>query len=113
MSGAPPHSPSARSIHDQGGFTIVEAAIAGLILMIGSLASLGLLDASTRSAFRVERGQVAINRAQAELERIRSLPYDEVALSSAPTRSNDKDNPRNRVTAGCASQGARGPAASR
>ena len=48
----------------QAGFTIVEAMVAGLMLMIGGLGAMQLLDASTRNTYRAEESQVAINRIQ-------------------------------------------------
>ena len=66
----------------QGGFTLIEVVIAIFLLMLGSLTVLSLVDASTRNNFRVEQSQVAVNHLEAELERIKQLPYTEVALTS-------------------------------
>src|SRR5688572_1695956 len=82
----------------QAGFTIVEAMVAGLMLMIGGLGAMQLLDASTRNTYRAEESQVAINRIQRELEVVRRLPYEEIALSSAPAFSSDENNPRHRIS---------------
>jgi hypothetical protein len=84
----------------QGGFTIVEALVAGLMLMIGGLGALQLLDASTRNTYRAEESQVAINRIQRELEVVRRLPYEEIALntSSPPAFSSDENHPLHRVS---------------
>ena len=105
MIGKASHSRLARRLSDQGGFSIAEVLVAALILVIGVLGSLQLVDASTRSAFRAEQSQVALGRAQAELEKIRALPYDAVALTSVPAASGDPNKPGSRVSASCASQG--------
>ncbi len=59
----------------QGGFTLIEVVIAIFLLMLGSLTVLSLVDASTRNNFRVEQSQVAVNQLEAELERIKQLPF--------------------------------------
>ncbi len=84
----------------QGGFTLIEVVIAIFLLMLGSLTVLSLVDASTRNNFRVEQSQVAVNQIEAELERIKRLPFSEVALTSTPTSSIDENNPAWRVSSG-------------
>jgi prepilin-type N-terminal cleavage/methylation domain-containing protein len=80
------------------GFTIVEVLVAIVILAVGAVAVLGTFDASTRNTFRAEQSQVAIDRAQAELEKIRHLSYQDVALTTTPAHSDDSNDPRNRVS---------------
>jgi type II secretory pathway pseudopilin PulG len=82
----------------EGGFAVVEVLVAVLILATGAIAVLGLFDASTRNTFRVEQTQVAINRAQRELEQIRQLAYKDVALTTTPAASSDPNDPRYRVS---------------
>jgi prepilin-type N-terminal cleavage/methylation domain-containing protein len=79
------------------GVTLVEVVVAVMIIGIGSLAVLQVFDASTRTNFRAEQSQVANNVAQRELERIRSLSYRQVALTSQPTFVDDDNDPRQRV----------------
>jgi type II secretory pathway pseudopilin PulG len=81
---------------DQG-FAVVELLVAVLILATGAIAVLGIFDASTRNTFRAEQTQVAINRAQLELEQIRQLAYNDVALTTTPTTSGDPKHPGYRV----------------
>jgi prepilin-type N-terminal cleavage/methylation domain-containing protein len=85
------------AVRDERGFSLVEVLVAILILGIASLAVFQVFDASTRTAFRAEQSQVAINVAQRELEEIRNLDYDQVALSSPPSPSSDENDPRHRV----------------
>jgi type II secretory pathway pseudopilin PulG len=81
----------------EAGFTLAEVVIAMMILMIGTLAVLQIFDASTRSAFRAEQSQAAINVAQREIEEIHNLDYDSVAMTSTPTFMSDPNDPRNRI----------------
>ena len=69
---------------DERGMTIVEVAVAGLILLIGALSSLQLFDVGARNTYRAEESQVLTNRLQAELERIEALPYEQIAMTANP-----------------------------
>ncbi|HYH60860.1 MAG TPA: hypothetical protein VD766_03245, partial [Solirubrobacterales bacterium] len=80
------------------GFTMVEVIFATLILMLGSLAMLSVVDASTRGNFRSEQSQVAVGQIQGELERIKQMPYSQIAMTGAPTSSTDEDDPAWRVS---------------
>lgn len=82
----------------EAGFTMVEVLVAILILATGAIAILGVFDTSTRNTFRAEQAQVAINRAQRELEQIRQLPYDDVGLTVTPGHVGDPKDPRYRVS---------------
>jgi type II secretory pathway pseudopilin PulG len=77
--------------------TIVEVVVAILLLGIGMLAVLQVFDASTRNNFRSEQSQVANNVAQRELEQIRSLDYERIALTTQPAFVDDDNDPRQRV----------------
>lgn len=82
------------------GFTVVEVVVSILVFMAGALAVMQTLDLSTRNAFRAEQQQVGINYAQRELEKLRQLDYDEVALSAAPGAPSGANDPRSRVSGG-------------
>jgi len=81
----------------EDGFTIVEVLVALVILVVGAVAVLTAFDAATRNTFRADQAQVALNRAQQELEQIRQMPYEDVALNRAPATSTDRTDPRFRV----------------
>ena len=83
---------------DQSGFTVVEGIVAAVILVIGVVGTLQLFDTGTRNTFRAEESQVVNDRLQAELEAIKQLPYDEIALTSLPVNSADTNDPRSRVS---------------
>jgi type II secretory pathway pseudopilin PulG len=87
-------------VNTQGGFTLIEVVIAIFLLMLGSLTILSLVDASTRNNYRVEQSQVTVNQLEAELERIKRLPFNEVALTTTPASSADQENPAWRVGGG-------------
>lgn len=80
------------------GMTIVEVLVAALILVIGSIAVLSAVDTAARSTFRAEQSQVVVNRLQEEMEKIRQLPFDEVALASLPTHDANQKSPSWRVS---------------
>jgi hypothetical protein len=87
--------PAARS---EAGFTVAEALVATFLLVLGALAIMAVLAAANRNTFRVEQSQVVSNRLQAELERVKQLRFDEVALTSAPAASSDPRDPNSRVS---------------
>lgn len=77
--------------------TIVEVMVAGLILVAGALGVLGIVDAGTRNAFRAEQSQVVSNLLQQEIEKLRQIPYQELALTSLPADTGDPADPNSRI----------------
>ena len=88
---------AARRAGREDGLTVVEVIVAGAILVVGSLGVLGMVDAATRNTFRVEQGQVVSNVLQREMEEIRGLPYEEIALTTLPSQVSGEENPDSRV----------------
>jgi type II secretory pathway pseudopilin PulG len=84
----------------QDGFTIIEVLIAALILVLGAIATFGVLASATVSTQRAKATQVALDRAQQELEALRSLDDGELALTSTPPHSNEVESPNYRVLSG-------------
>jgi type II secretory pathway pseudopilin PulG len=82
----------------EAGFTIVEVMVAAMLLLIGSLGMMSLVDASSRNTYRAEQSQVVVNQLQTEMEKIRRIPFEEVALTSAPAHSTDPEDPAWRVS---------------
>ena len=64
-----------------------------MLLLIGSLGMLSLVDASTRNTYRAEQSQVVVNQLQPEMEKIKRIPFEEVAMTAAPTHSTDPSRP--------------------
>jgi hypothetical protein len=81
----------------EDGLTVVEVIVAGMILVVGSLGVLGMVDAASRNTFRVEQSQTVANVLQREMEEIRGLPYEQVALTTLPAHASDESNPNWRV----------------
>jgi type II secretory pathway pseudopilin PulG len=81
----------------QAGFTIVEVLVAALILVLGAFATFGVLRAATINATRAKATQVALDRAQQEVELLRSMSNKELALTATPPHSEKSLNPDFRV----------------
>lgn len=84
----------------EAGFTIVEVLVAIVILVMGALTTFSLLSAANRNTDRAKASQVALDLAQQELEALRSLHNEELALTSSPGHSSDSLDPNYRVTGG-------------
>lgn len=84
----------------EDGFTIIEVVVAALILVIGAMTTFGLLTAATKNTQRARATQVALNRAQQELEAMRSLDNDQLAMTATPGHVSNPLNPNYRVSGG-------------
>jgi len=89
---------AAAALRDEAGLTIVEVLIAGVIVIVSGLALLGLVDAAAHGSFRAQQSQVVDGRLQAEIEKIRQLPYSQIALTQDPSHSIDTASPDWRVS---------------
>jgi Tfp pilus assembly protein PilV len=89
----------ARRLSSESGISVVEVLIAAVILTLTALAIATLSTGATHNTFRAEQQQVVVNRLQNELERIRQLPFNQVALTSKPAQSNQIADPSARVSA--------------
>src|SRR5205814_5357732 len=72
---------------DDRGVTVIEVVIAVVLLAASAIAVLGLVDAAGRNGYRAAQGQVLNDRLQQEVETIKRVPYDQVALTSLPAHS--------------------------
>jgi prepilin-type N-terminal cleavage/methylation domain-containing protein len=84
----------------EAGFTIIEVLVALVIVVIGALTTFGLLSAATRNTERAKATQVALDRAQQEVEALRSLTNKQLALTATPEHMNNQLNPNYRVLGG-------------
>ena len=89
-----------RLANREEGFTIVEVLIAALILVAGAIATFGVLASATVDNQRAKATQVALDKAQQEMEKLRSLSDEELALTAAPAHSSEEANPSYRVNGG-------------
>jgi type II secretory pathway pseudopilin PulG len=86
--------------NSEEGFTIVEVLVAALILVAGAIATFGVLASATVDNQRAKATQVALDKAQQEMEVLRSLSDEELALTTAPSTSSEEGNPGYRYNAG-------------
>jgi type II secretory pathway pseudopilin PulG len=84
----------------EDGFTIVEVLIAALILVAGAIATFGVLASATVDNQRAKATQVALDKAEQEIEKLRSYSDEELALTAAPPHSSEEETPDFRVNAG-------------
>jgi hypothetical protein len=90
--------PDWRRLRSAAGLTAVEGMVAGLMLIVGGAAVMAVLSTSNRNTYRAEQGQVVVNRLQDELEQIKQLPYEQIALAEAPDASSDPRDPSSRIS---------------
>jgi Tfp pilus assembly protein PilV len=83
---------------EEDGFTIIEVLVAAFILVLGSLAVFLTFAAAIHNVQRGRETQIASSIAQREVEKIRSLPYERVAMTALPTTSAETANPAKRVS---------------
>jgi len=89
-----------RQFRSEAGFTIVEALVAALLLVLAAAALMTTLAGARKATYRGEQSQVASDIAQREIEALRAVPYAELAMTATPEHSSDAGDPRNRVTSG-------------
>lgn len=81
----------------EDGMTLIEVLVASIILTLAAAATFGVLAATTRNAQRAQALQVALDKAQEEMEKLQTLSYDELALTKAPQYESSPLNPNHRV----------------
>lgn len=82
------------------GFTIIEVLVAAMILVLGAIATFGILASATIDSQRAKATQIALDKAQEEMEALRSLSDEELALTTTPPHSSEEGNPDYRVSNG-------------
>jgi prepilin-type N-terminal cleavage/methylation domain-containing protein len=76
----------ASSIRSDRGFTLVEVLAAVALISIGVAATLKVFGAAGHSVLRSERTDVAVHQGQAELDRLRTLRYGQLAMRERSVR---------------------------
>jgi hypothetical protein len=89
-----------RLANNDRGFTIVEVLVAAMVLVAGSFATFGLLRAAALNTQRAKGSQVALDRAQQELEALRSYSDKQLALITPPEHEGSIASPNYRVIGG-------------
>jgi prepilin-type N-terminal cleavage/methylation domain-containing protein len=84
----------------EAGFTIVEVLVAIVLLAIGAMTVYGLLGSAAKNTQRAKATQVAIDKAQEELESLRSLTNRELAMTATAAHSENSLNPGYRANSG-------------
>ncbi|HEX2162071.1 MAG TPA: prepilin-type N-terminal cleavage/methylation domain-containing protein [Thermoleophilaceae bacterium] len=98
--GRAPRNAGRRSPRSQDGFTLIEVMVALLLLTVGIFAVATTFDFSRASTSQSELETAAVDRAQREIEAIRSLPYEQVAhpLGGIAPAAGDEADPAARVS---------------
>jgi prepilin-type N-terminal cleavage/methylation domain-containing protein len=86
------------NVRREEGFTLIEILIAVTLMSFGVAATMRVFGAAGRTTVRAQQQEVAVHRAQAEVDRLAALPYGELALTSAPLSSSDPQNPGYKVS---------------
>lgn len=80
---------------NQRGFTIIETVIASLVMMVGALAVSSLFLFSTQNNIGGGDRALAMAVAQQQLERIRSVSFEDASLNDGTTTSAVRTGERN------------------
>src|ERR1700754_3157990 len=83
---------------NQDAFTLIEVLVAAVVLTRGSLAVFTVFASGLRNVQRSRDTQVGISVAQREMEKIRSVKFSEVLLTSPPETSTEAGDPGQRVS---------------
>lgn len=77
----------------EDGISMVEVLVAVLILAIGILGLVGAFDSARKLNLLSERRTLSAHRAQLEIERLQAVPFEQLAMISAPAHSSETTNP--------------------
>lgn len=92
-----------KRLNEERGLTIVEVMVAVLLLVLGLGAAVAAFPAASHQTLTGQRNEQAAAVAEKEMEALRSRPYANIAITSAPSQSTnglnpgegDTNNPRN------------------
>ena len=82
----------------EDGFTLIEVLIAVALMSVGVAGTMRVFGAAGRTTVRAQQHEVAVQQAQAELDRLAALRYGELALTSSPPSSSDPNSPGSRIS---------------
>ena len=75
------------------GFTLVEVVIAMALITVGFLVLAGATSSGARLLVQSKQRQAATQQANAAIEHIRNVAYDNAMLSTQPSHAADEDSP--------------------
>jgi Tfp pilus assembly protein PilV len=75
------------------GISMVEVLVAALILVVGILGLIGAFNSARKLELLSERRTAGAHRAQLELERLQTTPFEQLAMISTPAHSTESSNP--------------------
>jgi len=82
-----------RLLGDERGFSLVEMMAALTLIAVGFFALIGTASTGARMLAEAKQRQSASEIASRELEHLRNIPYDDVALGGTLARATDQDDP--------------------
>jgi Tfp pilus assembly protein PilV len=82
----------------EDGLSIVEVMVAALVLVGAIAGCLVALDGARSLTTTSERQEVAVHRAQQELERIKAIPFANLGLEALPQRTGGSGDARHYVS---------------
>jgi prepilin-type N-terminal cleavage/methylation domain-containing protein len=85
---------------NDAGFTLIEMLIAVTVVSMGVAATLKVFGSAGRTTLSAQAQHVAVQQLQGELEQLASLPYSELAMTTAPESSPDPRHPGSKVAGG-------------
>jgi prepilin-type N-terminal cleavage/methylation domain-containing protein len=85
------------AIRDEQGFTLVEVLTAATLAAVGVAATLGVFGSSQRASVVSQRKEVAVQQAQAAMDRMQLMEYADLKLSTLPVHHSDPQHPFNKV----------------
>jgi len=83
----------AQRLAAERGFTIIEALLAIVVMSVGLLAAVSVLETAGRTAYSAERQEQYVAFGQREMERLRTLRFDDLALSVLPSHESSGSAP--------------------
>lgn len=86
------------SFRSEGGFHLAELSMAVAVLAIAVISLAGAMGLGISAVGKAKQRSAANTVVSERLERVRNLPYEEVALDEEPSHSSDPDNPDYYVT---------------
>ena len=76
--------PFTSRLRDERGMTMIELMVAAVICMVGTIATIGVIDHSRATAVKSEKRDAMAHQAEREMEKLQELPWANLQHSSQP-----------------------------